>query len=322
MPSVAVILAVLSSLLWGVADFSGGTASRRLPSLVVVLASQAAGLVAAVVVAAAGGQWREPLGYLPWAVGAGLLGATGLLMYYHALAIGTMGVISPIAALSVIIPVAVGFATGHLPSAIVGAGIVLALLGVVAASGPERSRGNSLRPVALAAVSAVCFGGTLLFIARGAAHSPLMTMVGMRLASVLPLLAVYLVRRRALRPDGPAEGPIGGPAEDDTGGGTGWPTSAQSDDTGGGTGRPTSAQSTLRTWSLVVAAGLFDVSANLAFAEASTRGALAVVAILGSLYPAVTVLLARVVHGERLARLQQAGVAIALIGVALIAGWS
>jgi drug/metabolite transporter (DMT)-like permease len=292
---VAVILAVLSSVLWGIADFSGGTASRRLPSLLVVMVSQAAGLAAAAVAAGASGEWRASLGYLPWAVGAGLVGATGLLMYYRALAIGTMGVVSPIAALSVIIPVAVGLVSGHLPSAIVGAGIVLAVLGVMAASGPERAHGRSLRPVLLAIVAAVCFGATLLFIARGAAHSPLMTMVGMRVASVLPLAAICLARRRALR-----AGIARTPGSDDAARRRSW----------------------ARLWLLVVVAGLFDVSANLAFAEASTRGALAIVAILGSLYPAVTVLLARVVHGERLTRLQQAGVALALVGVALIAGWS
>jgi drug/metabolite transporter (DMT)-like permease len=73
---------------------------------------------------------------------------------------------------------------------------------------------------------------------------------------------------------------------------------------------------------IVVVAGLFDVSANLAFAFASTVGSLAIVAVLGSLYPALTVVLARIVHGERLRHVQQAGVAVALVGVALIAGWS
>lgn len=285
---MAVLLALLSSLLWGVADFSGGTASRRLPAMVVVLASQATGLVPAAVAALAVGAWSAPAGYLPWAVAAGLTGMVGLLLFYRAMAIGTMGVVSPIAALSVVIPVAVGLATGHWPSAVAGAGIVLAVLGVVAASGPERAQGRSIRPVLLAVVSAVCFGTALLFIARGAEDSPLMTMVGMRVASVLPLGVLVLVLRSR-----------GGPAVDPPGSRPDW-----------------------RTWVLVAVAGMFDVSANLAFAVASTGGALAVVAVLGSLYPAVTVVLARLVHGERLARLQQAGVLLALAGVALIAGWS
>ena len=291
---VAIVLALLSSVLWGVADFAGGTASRRLPALVVVLASQAAGLAAAAVAATVAGAWGEPLGYLPWAIGAGLVGASGLVVFYRALAVGTMGVVSPIAALGVIVPVAVGLATGHWPSAVVGAGLVLAVAGVVASSGPERAHGRSLRPVLLASVAAVCFGATLLFIDGGAGHSPLMTMVAMRVASVVPL-GLLALRARSRRAAGDRSA-SGAPAAD--------------------------AAHAPRAWAVVILAGLFDVSANLAFAVASTKGALAVVAILGSLYPAVTVLLARIIHAERLTRLQQAGVAVALVGVALIAGWS
>lgn len=284
---MSVVLALISSLLWGIGDFCGGTASRRVPTAVVVLVSQASGLLLALLAALATGAVTDPIGYLPWAVAAGLSGAAGLLLFYRAMAIGTMGVVSPIAALSVVIPVAVGLATGNWPSAVAGGGIVLAVVGVVAASGPERAAGRSIRPVVLAVISAVCFGVALLCIARGAAVSPVMTMVGMRVASVAPLAVFCLVLRVR-----------------------------------GGLWESGAAHPGLRIWLLVVVAGLFDVSANLAFAVASTGAALAVVAVLGSLYPAVTVLLARVVHGERLARLQQAGVLLALVGVALIAGWS
>jgi len=142
----------------------------------------------------------------------------------------------------------------------------------------------------------VCFGATLLFIDGGAGHSPLMTMVAMRVASVVPLgLLLLALRARSRRAAGDRSA-SGAPAAD--------------------------AAHAPRAWAVVIVAGLFDVSANLAFAVASTKGALAVVAILGSLYPAVTVLLARIIHAERLTRLQQAGVAVALVGVALIAGWS
>ena len=310
--TVAVILALASSLLWGIADFAGGTASRRYAALVVVMASQAAGLVAVALVATVTGRWGTPPGYLPWAVAAGLAGATGLLAYYRALAVGTMGVVSPIAALSVVIPVAVGLASGHWPSAVVGAGIVLAVLGVVAASGPERGSGRGLRPVLLAAGSSVFFGVALLFIARGAAHSPLMTMVGMRVASVLPLAVIFLAVRR---PRGRTAGSAVAP-------GAAGPVDASVSVGGAAALAAAPARAAVRGRLLVVAAGLFDVSANLLFALASTAAALPVVAILGSLYPAVTVVLAWVVHGERLTRMQRVGVAIALVGVALIAGWS
>jgi drug/metabolite transporter (DMT)-like permease len=78
----------------------------------------------------------------------------------------------------------------------------------------------------------------------------------------------------------------------------------------------------LADWRLVaviITCGVFDVVANLLFGVASGRGSLAVVAVLGSLYPAGTVLLARFVDGERMTRVQNAGVVAALAGVAMIA---
>lgn len=281
---MAVLLALLSSLLWGSGDFCGGTASRRLPSQVVVLGSQAVGLALALIAAAIAGSFADPIGYLPWAVGAGLTGVAGLLFFYRALAIGTMGVVSPIAALSVLIPVVIALATGNVPSPIVGLGIVVAIVGVVALSGPERGTGSGLRPTVFAVLAALCFGFALYFIARASAYSPLMTMVAMRVSSVLPLSVI-----------------IGFTAV---------------------TGSLGSLRVPGGTWFLVAIAGALDVTANVMFGVASTLGSLAVVAVLGSLYPAGTVLLARVVHHERLARVQQAGVVVALVGIALIAGGS
>ena len=98
---MAALLALLSSLLWGGADFLGGTVSRRLPALLVVGASQFAGLLAITLVAVASGELDAPTGYLPWAVAAGIAGLIGLVAFYSALAMGTMGVVSPIAALGV-----------------------------------------------------------------------------------------------------------------------------------------------------------------------------------------------------------------------------
>lgn len=291
-------LALLSSVLWGIADFAGGTASRRVAALVVVLSSQAAGLVGVAVVAAALGSWHDPIGYLPWAVAAGAVGAVGLVCFYYALSIGTMGIISPIAALGVVVPVGVGLATGHWPTAVVAVGLVLAIVGVVAASGPERSAGRSLTPIALAAVAAIGFGAALLLIARGSAFSPLMTMITMRVTSVTALTTVFVIARARRRP------------------------TVDTVRSAGGDARRAKHRPDLRLAGVVVIAGLFDVSANLAFGVASTTSALTIVAVLGSVYPAVTVLLARIVHQERLARIQQAGVAVALVGVVLIAGWS
>ena len=279
---MAALLALLSSLLWGAADFIGGTVSRRLPALLVVGASQLAGLLTVAVVAVAAGELDAPTGYLPWAVAAGLAGLGGLVAFYRALAIGTMGVVSPIAALGVVVPLAVGLGRGERPGAVQLVGIVVALLGVVLASGPELSGRAGARPLLLAVAAAVGFGLALLFITEGAKTSTLMTLVTMRVTSVfvVALLLVSQVAARSCR---------------------------------------TPVKLTARDLPLIAVVGIGDAAANFTFGWASTRGLVSVVAVLGSLYPVVTVLLARVVHHERLAAVQNAGVVAALAGVGLIA---
>jgi drug/metabolite transporter (DMT)-like permease len=278
---VAVALALLSSVLWGAADFLGGTVSRRRAVGLVVGGGQAVGLAGLLVGAAAVGAFDADTGYVWWAIGAGLAGMVGLVAFYAALAAGTMGVVSPIAALGVIVPVLAGLAQGERPGAAQLVGIGIAIGGVVLASGPELSGKAGARPVALAAVAAVMFGLTLLFIAEGSDDSPLMTLVTMRIASVTVMAAVGVAL---------------------------WSR-----------GRREWARLDRRDALLIAVLGVGDAAANLAFGEASTRGLVSIVGVLGSLYPVVTVLMARSFHAERLARPQVLGVVGALGGVALIA---
>jgi drug/metabolite transporter (DMT)-like permease len=275
---VAALLALLSSLLWGTADFVGGTVSRRLPAALVVGASQFAGLVAVTAVAAAAGELDAPTGYVPWAVASGLAGLVGLVSFYAALAMGTMGIVSPIAALGVVVPVIVGFAEGERPAGLQVAGIVIAVAGVVLASGPELSGRAGAVPLLLAFVAAVGFGLALLSIAKGSETSTLMTLVVMRATSVTVMVAVLAVMARR-----------------------------------------TSVRLARADLTVIALIGIADVAANLTFGLSSTRGLVSVVAVLGSLYPVVTALLARFVHSERLAPLQVVGVGAALCGVACIA---
>jgi drug/metabolite transporter (DMT)-like permease len=280
---VAALLALLSSLLWGSADFLGGTLSRRYAAVVVVAGSQLAGLLSVLVVAAAAGELDAPTEYLPWAVLAGLSGVVGLTCFYAALAAGTMGVVSPIAALGVVVPVLVGLARGERPGGVQLVGIVVAVAGVVLASGPELSGRAGGRPLLLAGVAAVGFGLALLFIAEGAQTSTLMTLLAMRASSVTVLAFVVAAVVRRSRE----------------------------------TGRPWALRRRDLLPTFLVGVG--DAAANLTFGLASTRGLVSIVAVLGSLYPVFTVLLARVLHDERLVRVQTVGVAGALGGVVLIA---
>jgi drug/metabolite transporter (DMT)-like permease len=192
---VAALLALASSVLWGGSDFLGGLLTRGRSAYAVVAGSQFFGLLTILVVALAGGDLTAPLGYLPWAVGAGLSGGVGLVAYYAALSSGTMGVVAPIASMGAVVPVALGVVSGDRPSALQVAGIVLALVGVAAASGPELSGGTSRRPVLLATLAGVGFGFALYAIGRGADHNGVMTLVGMR-ASTVSLFAVAALTLR------------------------------------------------------------------------------------------------------------------------------
>lgn len=273
---MSVLLALLSSLLWGTSDFLGGTAAKRLHAVVVVGASQAIALVALIPFTLLLGDRPDHLWAAPT---AGLAVLVGLGAFYAALAEGTMGVVAPIAAGGAVVPVLVGLVQGDEPSVLQLVGIAIALVGVILASGPELSGGAGRRPLLLAVLAAACFGAVAVLVAagsKGGQGSILVTLLVMRCTSVGLASILLAVRRTA----------------------------------------PGLVRRDLR---VLAAIGVGDVSANLTFGLASRSGLLSVVSVLASLYPVVTVLLARQVHGERLRPIQLAGVVGALGGVALLA---
>lgn len=276
--AVTAALALLASLLWGVADFLGGLASRRLPAVSVVGVSQLVAAVLLVVIAAASRAFGDDIAYLGWATAAGTVGLVGLACFYSALASGTMGVVAPVASLGVVVPVAVGLVRGEAPTGWQVAGIGIATLGVVLAGGPEvrATRSAGSRPLLLAAVAAVSFGTVLVLIERASQHSVVMTLLTMRVTVVVLLVTAALALRRRV---GVRRGDL----------------------------------------PLIAAIGIGDALANGAFALASRSGLVSVTGALASLYPAVTVLLARQVLRERLAPIQTAGVLATLAGALLLA---
>jgi len=278
---VTAALALCSSLLWGTADFLGGTVSRRIHPFAVVAGAYLPVTALLVVLATLTGELDSPRGYLPWGVTCGVVGLCALAAFYAALASGTMGVVAPVAALGVVVPVGVGIGAGERPGAVQVSGIVVAVVGVVWASGPDlRGPGGLLhpraRPVLLALGAGLGFGYTLVALDRGAETSAAMTLLSARLTSLTVSLVIGLVRRSR-----------------------------------GGL--------TVRDLPTVALVGVADTLANAAYALASRDGLASVTAVLGSLYPAVTVLLARLVHAERMSAAQGAGVVLTLTGVALIA---
>lgn len=283
---MSALVALLSSCLWGLSDFLGGTASRRLPVPTVLGLSQLTALLLLAPVAVGTGALGVRRSYLGPAVLAGAIGMVALAMFFRALSIGTMGVVAPVAALGVAVPVLVGLIRGESPTGWQLAGIGVAVAGAVLAGGPELSSDRPGRGPALmlAAGAAAGFGMALLLVAKASTGSPgevVMTLLTMRLTSVtvLSLLLVAFSTRR------------------------GWQLSVHRADL-----------------PLLATIGVADASANGLYALAVRSSLLSVAAVLASLYPVVTVLLAYWVHGERLSRLQVAGVSASLAGVLLIAG--
>ncbi len=186
---VAIFLALFSSLLWGSSDFEGGRLAKRLPAIAVTGVSQAFGLIFGLVLVVATGQWKAPAfghhGYFFPALVAGVTGYIGLALLYAGLASGRMGVVSPISSLCAIIPITVALITGEHVPYLKGIGIAIALTGAFCASGPEVSQGLPLRPVLLAFGAAVGFGTALTFMAKGSVSSALMTMVMMRITTLV-----------------------------------------------------------------------------------------------------------------------------------------
>jgi drug/metabolite transporter (DMT)-like permease len=272
------LLALGASLSWGIGDFLAGRASRRLRLLTVLVASQAAGLASIAAVVLVRGEAAPAARYFGYAALAGLAGAVGLAALYRGLAVGSMSVVAPISATAAIVPVVAGVVTGERPSAVQGAGIGLALAGVVLASrdpsAAARGRGVATG-VGLALVAALSFG--LLLVALGAASEgdALWGTLAMRTTSFGVLAATAVILRASVVP-GRADLPT------------------------------------------LLVVGLLDTAGNALFALASTESLLSVAAVLAQVYPVVTVILARVVLGERIARPQQVGVVAALVGVTLI----
>ncbi|MFF4629874.1 EamA family transporter [Streptomyces griseorubiginosus] len=278
--------ALATSLLWGLADFGGGILTRRLPALTVVVVSQAVAAVVLGAIVVATGGWSEAEPRLWFALAAGLVGPVALICFYKALALGPMGVVSPLGTLGVAVPVGVGLFLGERPGLVQVAGIAVAVTGVVLAGGPQlRGAPVQRRAIVLSLVAALGFGTVFALIAEASA-----TVTGLFLALFVQRVvnvavggaALYVSVRR------------GTPALPDTG----FPW---------------------RSLPALAFVGLADVAANGTYAVAAQHGPVTVAAVLASLYPVVTALAARGFLRERLRTLQATGAGLALVGTLLLA---
>jgi uncharacterized membrane protein len=276
---MASLLAILSSILWGGADFFGGKLSKRYQAIAVTAVSQAFGLLIGVTIILVSSSWIKPNlswdGYFLSGVCAGLLGFLGLIAFYTGLATGRMGVVAPISALSVLIPLTIAFINGEKPSSAQLLGMSIALTGAVFASGPELKGGLAVKPIVLAVIAAFGFGTAIAFIAKGSESSAIMTMTTMRFSTFIVALLLFARFR-----------------------------------TTGGFKK--------KDMPVLVGIGAADFIANLLLGVATTKGLVSLAVVLGSLYPIVTALLAFKILHERLHKIQYVGIGFAIAGVAVI----
>lgn len=288
---MAVVLGLLVSVFYGSGDFMGGLASKRTRTSAVVVGSfvtstGALVLVTAVVGATVGLPSTSSRTVL-LGVAAGLVGPIALIALYRGLALGRMAVVAPTTAVvAAIVPFAWGIASGERPPVLAMAGVVVALVAVTLISGAPSRDEETPSPAdlpralfALSVLSGAGFGTVYVLLGLIDDGGNLWPLVTARTTSLL--VTTLAVTLWALRRRDPLRVVLVAPAA---------------------------------TWTLVAATGVLDISANALYLAGVQRGLLSIVAVLASLYPAATVVLARFVLNERLHRMQLIGLALAAAG--------
>jgi drug/metabolite transporter (DMT)-like permease len=276
---MGIILAGAAALLYGVADFSGGLATRRSGVYAVLFFSQLTGLALALAASPFFGDGAAAVPDLLWGMGAGAAGAFGLAFLYQGLAAGIIAVVSPVAAVvGAAVPVLADLLLGESPGATGWLGIAVSLLAImllgwrrVGGSGRARLRLSLLHGL----LAGLGFGAFFVLISRPGGQAGLWPLVGARWMSIAMVAGFSLAGGESMRV---FRGSV---------------------------------------W-LIAVTGLLDMGANIAFVLASRAHLLSVVSVISSLYPAPTVILGRVVLGERLTPARIAGLAAAMSGVALM----
>jgi drug/metabolite transporter (DMT)-like permease len=196
----AITLGLASSLAWGFADFFGGLQSRRRPLLAVLVVTLTAGFFLTLLGVVLHGEGPPGgVAWIGWALASSLFGIGGLACFYRGLATGNMGVVAPISSAAAVVPLAVGLASGERPHALQGAGVALAIVGVVLASREESETGPRVAAgVWLAIGAAVGFGGFFVAMDRASEADPYWAIMVARIASMAALWTAALLTRTGI----------------------------------------------------------------------------------------------------------------------------
>jgi drug/metabolite transporter (DMT)-like permease len=300
---VVTVFALAAALLYGSADFLGGAATRRAHVLSVLTVSATAGVAVAGAAALLAGSPPRAAG-IGWGICAGAAGGVGFMFFYAGLAAGPMSVVAPLSALvSTLLPVAVALAEGERPGPRVYAGALICVVAIISVSsgGGRPARGapgagtgaqpgppagtrapgagrRAARGIGYGIAAGAAFGMFFLFIRNGGESGAFWPVAVARIAGTLIVVIA-------------AAGTRTGPVR--------WQPDA-------------------RLFVTALGAGVLDAGANVFYVLATRAGLFGLAIVLTSLYPGVTVLLARVVLGERTRWAQRAGLALAAAGVVLV----
>jgi uncharacterized membrane protein len=274
--TLTVFFGLASALTWGAGDFCGGLATRKSNVLSVVLVSQIVGGTFLAILALIFQEALPSLDSMLFGSLAGLAGAVGLIGLYSGLAQGRMGIVAPLTAvLAATLPILFGLLTEGFPPILNVAGFGLALVAVWFLAGVGRSTAVSRTELGYALLAGTGFALFFIFIDQATDELVFWPLVAARIASVVCLGLLVLMRRSWQRP----------PRDQ---------------------------------LPIIFLTGIFDALGNAFFAAAARVGRLDIAAVLASLYPVSTVLLAQLVLHERLNRSQWIGVGLALLALVLI----
>ena len=281
---MGVVLALLSSGTWGVADFLGGLASRRARTVAVLALAYPIGAMLLTLAGLLLITGRLTGTGVLLGVVAGISGASGIGLLYRALAAGPMGVVSPVTAVvACAVPVIVGLTRGDQLTLLAMVGMAGAVVAIVLVS-REREEFTRVRTstVLISLASGALMGGYLALIGISPGDSGIWPTIVSRWTSTVVMLVAFgiVLYQRRRRPEPSRAHPF--------------------------------------PWLLAVVSGVLDASANAMYQVATQNGMLAVVAVVGSLYPVTTVLLAWIVLRERLAGIQILGVGVACASAAVL----
>jgi uncharacterized membrane protein len=282
---VVTILALAAAALYGTADFLGGVASRRASVFAVLALTVPAGAVVMVLVALVGSALGGPAATgswsaAGWAAASGVCGAAGLVAFYAGFASAPISVVAPVAALvSAVLPVGVAIAGGERPGPTVIAGGLVCLVAIILVSAQPADHAASGRLRAVGYGAAAGVGFGLFFIFLKYAGQSGVLWPVAISRSAGTVVAFGIVLATRTR------------VRFGRGGITG----------------------------IALLSGAIDAAANVCYVLATRAGLFGLAVVITSLYPGITVLLARVLLGERMRWLQRTGLMLAAVGVVLVA---